>query len=277
MSLPKISVLTPTANRAKFLSFAIHNLRITSYPHELIEWVILDDGKEPYIPDKSADKSILEHLQEILSPIVIKYVREKKRYPNVGIKRNAIVKLASHDFLVNMDDDDIYTPEHIINGINILLQNKRKIGLVGHSANILIYPFQEYKIVYNNCKDIVQLTENTHIFTRKHWKKAGGYAKTPFAEGKGMTEYVKHDCMTYSSENWSVLQVAHKENTVNKDSFLENIVMSDQMQLSDLTINLIRFVIKVDPPTNLKVILSETDEVVEFGQLEKEITDVKKL
>lgn len=271
--LPKVSVLTPTANRANFLSFGIHNLRITTYPHELIEWVILDDGDERYIPE-----DVLDKVREILSPIRIKYVYEKKK-TDIGVKRNNIVRLASHDFLVNMDDDDIYTPEHILTGINLLLSNKRKIGLVGHSANILIYPHQEYKITYNNCKDVSLLTENTHIFTRKHWKIAGGYSKLRSAEGLGMTQYMKNNCMLYGFDNWSVLQVAHKSNTVNKDEFLKRMEISDSIELSDLTINLIRFVIKVDPPSDLKIILTETNKVITFGELEKEIHsgDIAKL
>ena len=213
--LPRISVLTPTANRAKFLSFGIHNLRVTHYPKELIEWVILDDGDEPYF----ANPTVLEKVRKILHPIKIIYKYNKQKYKNVGEKRNATVRLSTENYLVNMDDDDLYTSQHFENGIRLLLQNKRKIGLVGHSSNIVIYPYSNYQLTYNRCIDIVQLTENTMIFTRKHWKITG-FRSDKCMEGKGMTENITGACMFYNAENWTVLQVAHKSNTVNKDKFM---------------------------------------------------------
>lgn len=268
--LPRLSILTPTANRAKFLSFGIHNLRITNYPLDLIEWVILDDGDEPYIPNDR----ILEEIKKILHPVRIIYKYTKQKYNNIGEKRNATVRLSTEEYLVNMDDDDIYTSDHITNGIRILLQNKRKISLVGHSANIVIYPYSDYQLTYNRCQDLIQITENTMIFTRKHWK-VSGFAKTKTMEGKGMTEGITGRVMLYDSENWSVLQVAHKTNTVNKDKFLHHNI-NNNIFIPKMTVDLIRFVLKVDPSDDYQM-TDDNKQLIRFGDVKKEIDGIQKI
>ena len=46
---PKISILTPTYNRKKFLPLYLHNLKKLNYPHNKLEVCIDDDGTEPFI------------------------------------------------------------------------------------------------------------------------------------------------------------------------------------------------------------------------------------
>ena len=46
MEFPKISILTPTYNRRKFLPLMIHNIISFDYDKKLIEWVIYDDNKD---------------------------------------------------------------------------------------------------------------------------------------------------------------------------------------------------------------------------------------
>ena len=47
MSLPTISILTPTFNRRHTFKLAIKNFYEIDYPQLKIEWIIVDDGINP--------------------------------------------------------------------------------------------------------------------------------------------------------------------------------------------------------------------------------------
>ena len=46
---------------------------------------------------------------------------------SIGNKRNKLSESSSYDYLINMDDDDMYLPEYLTHSINILLNNKKDI------------------------------------------------------------------------------------------------------------------------------------------------------
>ena len=80
-----ISILTPFYNRPDFLPMMIHNIINQNYPLEKLEWVIIDDGIKPM-----SDSPIFNVLEDIISPVKLKYIRldkkiilgEKKKHVN---------------------------------------------------------------------------------------------------------------------------------------------------------------------------------------------------
>jgi len=44
---PFVSVCTPTYNRRSFIPMLIKNFLAQTYPMELIEWIVVDDGSDP--------------------------------------------------------------------------------------------------------------------------------------------------------------------------------------------------------------------------------------
>ena len=44
---PFVSVCTPTYNRRSFIPMLIKNFTNQTYPSELIEWIVVDDGTDP--------------------------------------------------------------------------------------------------------------------------------------------------------------------------------------------------------------------------------------
>ena len=44
---PFVSVCTPTYNRREFIPMLIKNFLAQTYPMELIEWIVVDDGSDP--------------------------------------------------------------------------------------------------------------------------------------------------------------------------------------------------------------------------------------
>ena len=100
---PKISVITLIYNRKKFWDLALHNMMVTDYPRDKLEWVIVDDSDNM---DESISHKIVK-INSVLPGLNVVYVPFSDKRA-IGAKRNAGVKRASHDILLMMDDDDHY-------------------------------------------------------------------------------------------------------------------------------------------------------------------------
>ena len=100
---PKISVITLIYNRKKFWELALHNMMVTDYPRDKLEWVIVDDSDNM---DESISHKIVK-INDVLPGLNVVYVPFSDKRA-IGAKRNAGVKRASHDILLMMDDDDHY-------------------------------------------------------------------------------------------------------------------------------------------------------------------------
>lgn len=95
-----VSVITPTHNRARFIPRLIETYNKQDYNHDLMEWVIFDDGTEPV---HDLFRASGEHIRFIYSDIKLP----------MGEKLNALAKEATGDIIVVMDDDDYYPPTRI--------------------------------------------------------------------------------------------------------------------------------------------------------------------
>lgn len=100
---PNISIVTLMYNRRKFFDLACHNIMISDYPKDKIEWIIVEDSDDPN--EDSSDK-IISTAQES-EPMKIVYVPLRKK-TIVSDKRNIGVEKATNDIILFMDDDDHY-------------------------------------------------------------------------------------------------------------------------------------------------------------------------
>jgi hypothetical protein len=100
---PNISIITPTYNRQKLIDIAFHNLLVTDYPKNKIEWVVIEDNEKT--PHMSAEKIINFQIQ--VPDIKIKYIPIEGRM-SIGEKRNHAIENSSNDIILFMDDDDHY-------------------------------------------------------------------------------------------------------------------------------------------------------------------------
>ena len=105
-----ITVITPTYNRKKLFEIAFHNLLLTDYPKDKIEWIVIeDDGKTEKTQgniQNMVGESIMS-FQVQVPEIKIKYIPIQGRM-TIGEKRNIGVENASNDIILFMDDDDHY-------------------------------------------------------------------------------------------------------------------------------------------------------------------------
>ena len=94
----KISILTPTYNRAKLLK-NLYNSILKNIGFGLdIEWLIMDDG--------STDET-KEVVQNFQKDFEIKYFYQKNQGKMVAI--NKLVEQATGDYIVDCDSDDYFT------------------------------------------------------------------------------------------------------------------------------------------------------------------------
>jgi hypothetical protein len=100
---PPISIVTLTFNRRKFIDLAFHNIVLTDYPKDKIEWVIVDDSNDP---EQSVSDKVAQFAKR--APVAqVVYVPLPRKH-SIGYKRNLGVERSSNDIILFMDDDDHY-------------------------------------------------------------------------------------------------------------------------------------------------------------------------
>lgn len=100
---PPITIITPTYNREKLIEIAFHNLLATDYPHDKIEWIVIEDNEKK---DKMSSEKIISFQIQVPN-IKLKYIPIEGRM-SIGEKRNCAIENASNDIILFMDDDDHY-------------------------------------------------------------------------------------------------------------------------------------------------------------------------
>lgn len=122
---PTVSICTLTFNRQAFLPLLQTCVASQTYPHHLIEWVIVDDsdnGQPAFVPDPELDVRVKQiQLPETLI---------------LGNKRNVSHQHCEGEIIVYMDDDDYYPPQRIRHAVDRLIETGR---LVAGSTMLPIY------------------------------------------------------------------------------------------------------------------------------------------
>lgn len=107
--LPFVSVCTPTYNRRKFINMIITCFNHQTYPKELMEWIIIDDGTD----------KIEDLVKDIPQVRYFKYDTKM----TISKKRNIMNSFSNGSIIIYMDDDDYNPPERIENSVKVLIEN----------------------------------------------------------------------------------------------------------------------------------------------------------
>tara|TARA_B100002019_G_scaffold215743_1_gene188341 strand:+ start:4460 stop:6016 length:1557 start_codon:yes stop_codon:yes gene_type:complete len=218
--LPSISILTPTFNRKKFLPLMIYNIYHFTYPKEKIEWNILEsnDNSLNNYEKLFNDKSEIADLEEKLG-IKIKYEYIDNEM-SIGKKRNWLSNTSSHEYLINMDDDDLYIPSYLNHSIDILMNTNKSI--TGSLDMLFIYPQKDYQMSFIQCvRDFTLYHEATLCMTKSYFMNCKQYNNSNKGEGQNMYKNYKSKC-GLSDITKCMICVCWDGNTVNKDKFLDN-------------------------------------------------------
>ncbi len=94
----KVSIITPTYNREKFLRNAYENFARQDYPS--VEWLVLDDSPKPS-----------RYLSKVKDPRV-RYFHSAKKL-SIGEKRNRLISKSDGTIIAHFDDDDFYATDYL--------------------------------------------------------------------------------------------------------------------------------------------------------------------
>ena len=249
--LPNISILTPTFNRKKFLPLMFYNIYHFTYPKEKIEWNILEsnDNSLDNYEKLFKDKSEIINLENSLG-IKINYEYIDKRF-SIGEKRNWLSNTSSHQYLINMDDDDLYLPSYLNHSIDILMNTDKDI--TGCLDMLFIYPQKDYQMCFIHCvKDYRLYHEATLCMKKSHWNK---YKYDMINKGEGKNIHGNSKLCDISDITKCMICVCWDGNTVNKDKFLDNKI---NMNIQGDSLNILK---KIFNNSKMETIKEETKNI----------------
>jgi glycosyltransferase involved in cell wall biosynthesis len=160
--LPPVSIITITRNRGVFIGMMLNNWLNIKYPRDKLEWVILDDSD-------NTDYPLSDYIPQ--DDPYIKYVKLNTRH-RVDDKRNMAVKMAKYEYIVHMDDDDYYFPDHVLVKMRLLLYYKVQ-GV--HSIPIGVYDMMQKSSyilgVPKGLNNTNAVAEATLAYRKDYWQK----------------------------------------------------------------------------------------------------------
>jgi hypothetical protein len=205
---PAISIVTPTYHRQKLFDIALHNLLLTDYPRDKIEWVIVEDGTDPAL--SAREKIISFQLQ--VPELSIRYIPLDNCHTTIGEKRNIGVEHTSHEIVLFMDDDDHYPQTSFRRRVAWLLCNdKKKIAscttlplydLVSGVSAVNVPP---YHLPLSQ-----RISEATLTFHKSAWRERP-FPAVSLSEGEGWIEGREHE-VTEMQPQQLVVALTHGQN-----------------------------------------------------------------
>jgi glycosyltransferase involved in cell wall biosynthesis len=202
---PFVSVCTPTYNRRMFIPQLIKCFQKQTYPKELMEWIIIDDG----------DDSVEDLFKGVEC---VKYFRYEEKI-KLGRKRNLMHEKSKGEIIVYMDDDDYYPPDRVTHAVDRL--RARPNALAAGSSVVYIY-FNDIDTLYQfGPYGPNHATAGTFAFKRKLLEQTRYDDDAEIAEEKAFLKNYTIPFAQLDPRN-CILVFAHQYNTFDKRKLLEN-------------------------------------------------------
>ena len=202
---PFVSICTPTFNRRPFFESTIKCYLHQDYPHELMEWIIIDDG---------TDK-----VEDLVSDISgVKYFKFDEKM-TLGKKRNLMHEKCKGDIIVYMDDDDYYPSTRVSHAVQTLQKNKN--ALCAGSSEIYIWFKHIQKMYQFGPYGPKHATAGTFAFKRELLKQTSYEETASLAEEK---HFLKNYTIPFVQlePRHTILVFSHVHNTFDKKKLLVN-------------------------------------------------------
>lgn len=200
-----VSVCTPTFNRRDFIPILIECFNHQTYPKNLIEWIVVDDGDDK-----------VEDLFKDIPQVKYFYFEEKM---TLGKKRNVMNSKATGDIIVYMDDDDYYPPERISHVVTKLVTNPKcmvagSTYMYNYFANLnkvyLLGPYGDNHSTGACLAFKRELLNNTKFDNKKdHAEESGFLKKYTF----NMVQLVPEK---------TIVAMSHYKNTFDRNKLIDN-------------------------------------------------------
>jgi hypothetical protein len=206
---PPISVVTLLYNRRKFFDLACHNIMLSDYPKDKIEWIIVEDSDDPN--EDASDRVIQVGMKA--APLQLVYVPLGKKTP-IGEKRNKGIERAKNDIILFMDDDDHYPETSFRRRVAWLTKHPMNPQCVG-CTTIACYDLLRGVSAVNTPPLALSLgkriSEATLCFTRQWWE-AKKFAKDNLSEGATFLEGRESHVLELPPQQ-IIVAFSHQKNT----------------------------------------------------------------
>jgi len=207
---PPISIVTLLYNRRKFFDLACHNIMLSDYPKDKIEWVIVDDSDDPQ--EAVSDRVIQVGLKS--APLTVVYVPYERKLP-ISEKRNVGVKRAKHDIILFMDDDDHYPETSFRRRVAWLTKHPWKPQCVA-CTTIACYDLLRGVSAVNtppwNLPLRQRVSEATMAFYKSWWEEQKFPLQTNLSEAEGFLLNREHEVLEMPPQQ-IIVAFSHKKNT----------------------------------------------------------------
>lgn len=207
---PPISIVTLLYNRRKFFDLACHNIMLSDYPKDKIEWVIVDDSDDPN--EAVSDRVIQVGLKS--APLQLVYVPYDRRLP-ISEKRNIGVNRSKHDIILFMDDDDHYPETSFRRRVAWLTKHPWK-PQASVCTTIACYDLLRGVSAVNtppwNLPLKQRISEATLTFYKSWWEAKKFPFKVNVGEGEGFLEGREHEVLEMPPQQ-ILVAFSHKKNT----------------------------------------------------------------
>mgnify|MGYP005989328827 CR=1 FL=1 len=203
---PFVTLCTPTFNRRPFIHQTIQNIKNQTYPHDRMEWIIIDDGTDK-IEDLVCDIDFIK--------VVYKKYDEKM---SLGKKRNLMHSFSNGEFIVYMDDDDYYPPERVSHAVSVLQKNPK--ALCAGSSEIYIW-FKHIQSMYQfGPYNEQHATAGTFAMRRELLKQTSYEENAALAEEK---HFLKNYTIPFAQLDplKTILVFSHIHNTFDKKTLIQ--------------------------------------------------------
>ena len=164
----KYTVVIPTLNPPASLVKRIRKLKRKCGPE--VEWVVVNDGSNPNFAD------VWKHL-EALGCLVLHHERNR----GLPAARNTGFRVASGEFVLPVDDDDLFSPDFLWRAAALMLSPENAhvgfvyswVNLKGSEKGILVTEewLPERMLVKNLCC-------SCSVIRKSAWLSVGGYDET---------------------------------------------------------------------------------------------------
>jgi len=202
---PFVSICTPTYNRRPFIPYMIKCFLHQTYPKELMEWIIIDDGT-----DKIED--LVKDIPQV------KYFKYDEKMV-LGKKRNLMHEKVTGDIIVYMDDDDYYPPERVSHAVNMLITHPKAI--CAGSSEIYIYFKHIEKMIQFGPYGPNHATAGTFAFKKELLQNHSYDETAALAEEKAFLKNYSVPFVQLEPKK-TILVFSHIHNTFDKKTLLKN-------------------------------------------------------
>jgi hypothetical protein len=209
---PKISIITLLHNRRKFVDLAFHNLLITDYPKDKIEWVVIEDSDD--LNEQASDKVIKFGTQS--APLTVSYIPLHKKH-SIGEKRNLAVARAQHDIILMMDDDDHYPATSFRRRVSWILEHPWKPS-AAVCTTIACYDLVKGISAVNTPPwglGLSQRISEATLTFQKSWWEARPFPSVSVAEGEGFLEGRELDVLEIPPQQ-IIVAMSHGKNATGR-------------------------------------------------------------